>query len=135
MAEHSQSPTSHQSSFLGGANTGHLRQRPLGRAAVFADAPSSPYRFRRNSTLSDTVSDAKQSIRSSTDELLFPRARHGRSAELHEEESHWHSAPLALALLPAIGGIFFKNGSAVITDLILLVLAAIFLNWSVRLPW
>lgn len=127
MAEHSQP--------LGGGNTGHLRQRPLGRAATFADAASSPYRLRRNSTLSDTVSDAKQSIRSSTDDLLFPRARHGRSAELHEEESHWNSAPLALALLPAIGGVFFKNGSAVITDLILLVLAAIFLNWSVRLPW
>jgi hypothetical protein len=42
---------------------------------------------------------------------------------------------LAFALLPALGGMFFKNGSSVITDIMLLGLAAIFLNWSVRLPW
>lgn len=51
------------------------------------------------------------------------------------EESNWQSAPLGLALLPAIAGIFSKNGSAVVTDITLLILAAIFLNWSVRLPW
>ena len=51
------------------------------------------------------------------------------------EESHWHSAPLALALLPAIAGVFFQEGGAFVTDVTLLVLAAIFLNWSVRLPW
>jgi hypothetical protein len=40
-----------------------------------------------------------------------------------------------LALLPAVGGLFFQNGSAVVTDITLLALAAIFLNWAVRLPW
>ncbi len=49
--------------------------------------------------------------------------------------SNWASAPLAFALLPAVGGMVFKNGSAVISDILLLGLAAIFLNWSVRLPW
>jgi hypothetical protein len=29
----------------------------------------------------------------------------------------------------------FQNGSAVVTDIMLLGLAAIFLNWSVRIPW
>lgn len=85
--------------------------------------------------MSDTVSEARQSIRSSTDDLLFPRANKDTGMALHNEESHWHSAPLALALLPAVGGLFFKNGSAIITDVTLLILAAIFLNWSVRLPW
>lgn len=51
------------------------------------------------------------------------------------ETSNWDSAPLAFALLPAIGGMLFKNGSSVMTDVMLLALAAIFLNWSVRLPW
>lgn len=88
---------------------------------------------RRNSTLSDTVSEARNSIRSSTDDLFFPRA--APDSDLGNEESHWQSAPLALALLPAIAGVFFHNGSAVVTDVTLLVLAAIFLNWSVRLPW
>ncbi|RJE18967.1 hypothetical protein PHISCL_08689 [Aspergillus sclerotialis] len=90
---------------------------------------------RRNSSLSDTVSEARNSIRSSTDDLLFPRAAQSTESDLGNEESHWQSAPLALALLPAIAGVFFHNGSAVVTDVTLLVLTAIFLNWSVRLPW
>jgi tetrahydromethanopterin S-methyltransferase subunit G len=86
---------------------------------------------RRNSTLSDSLSEARNSIRSSTDGLFLPRV----TEEQPLEESHWHSAPLGLALLPAIAGIFFQNGSSFVTDVTLLVLAAIFLNWSVRLPW
>jgi hypothetical protein len=87
--------------------------------------------WRRNSTLSDSVSEARNSIRSSTDDLFLPRV----AKEDPAEESHWHSAPLGLALLPAIAGVFFQNGSVFVTDVTLLVLAAIFLNWSVRLPW
>jgi CHASE3 domain sensor protein len=34
-----------------------------------------------------------------------------------------------------MGGIFFTNGTAFVTDILLLALAAIFMNWSVRLPW
>jgi hypothetical protein len=135
-------PAAQQASFNSGSNASAsnpslLRQRTLGRSATFADPmlKQPPY-LRRSSTISDSVSEARQSIRSSTDGLLFPRANKGENdIETHHEESHWHSAPLALALLPAVGGIFFKNGSAVITDITLLILAAIFLNWSVRLPW
>lgn len=50
------------------------------------------------------------------------------------DSSHWDSAPLAFALLPAIGGLFFTNGNSVITDIMLLGFAAILLNWSVRVP-
>ncbi|KAJ5360367.1 hypothetical protein N7517_009558 [Penicillium concentricum] len=89
---------------------------------------------RRNSTLSDSLSEARNSIRSSTDDLFLPRVARGHAA-LSTEESNWHSAPLGLALLPAIAGIFFHEGSSFVTDVTLLVLAAIFLNWSVRLPW
>jgi hypothetical protein len=52
-----------------------------------------------------------------------------------DEASHWNSSPLAFAVLPAVAGLFFTNGSAFVTDMILLALAALFLNWSVRLPW
>ncbi|KAL2861113.1 uncharacterized protein BJX67DRAFT_367278 [Aspergillus lucknowensis] len=92
---------------------------------------------RRNSALSDSVSEARNTIRSSTDELFFPRAAASRDddAAADDEESHWHSAPLGLALLPAIAGVFFQNGSSFVTDVTLLALAAVFLNWSVRLPW
>lgn len=88
---------------------------------------------RRNSTLSDTISEARNSILSSTDGLFLPRVVKGEDPAT--DESHWHSAPLGLALLPAIAGVFFQNGSVFVTDVTLLVLAAIFLNWSVRLPW
>ncbi|KAE8329481.1 hypothetical protein BDV39DRAFT_191397 [Aspergillus sergii] len=116
----------------------NLRHRGPARSATFAEGCSSNLKSeRRNSTFSDSVSEARNSIRSSTDDLFFPRAAKGSydAADAPNEESHWHSAPLGLALLPAIAGVFFQNGSAVVTDVTLLVLAAIFLNWSVRLPW
>lgn len=75
------------------------------------------------------------SFKSSMTEDLYPRANGAARVGDHQETSHWHSVPLGLALLPAVGGLLFKNGSAVITDVTLLALAAVFLNWSVRLPW
>ncbi|KAJ5089140.1 hypothetical protein N7532_007824 [Penicillium argentinense] len=104
------------------------------RAATFVEGMSMPDWQRRNSTLSDSISEARNSIRSSTDDLFLPRVAKGRDP-IATDESHWHSAPLGLALLPAIAGVFFHDGSAFVTDVTLLVLAAIFLNWSVRLPW
>lgn len=90
---------------------------------------------RRSSLISDfSFEDARQSFRSSTDNLLLPKpASRERNAQL--QPSPWHSAPLAFAILPAVGGLLFQNGSEVVTDVCLLALAAVFLNWSVRLPW
>ncbi|KAJ5688935.1 hypothetical protein N7462_003327 [Penicillium macrosclerotiorum] len=119
-----------------GPSASSLRRRGLpGRAATFIDGPSSDWAQRRNSTLSDSLSEARNSIRSSTDDLFLPRVAQKDQAHVATEESHWHSAPLGLALLPAIAGVFFQDGSSFVTDMTLLVLAAIFLNWSVRLPW
>ncbi|KAI9714914.1 MAG: hypothetical protein M1820_000203 [Bogoriella megaspora] len=90
---------------------------------------------RRSSILSDfSLDDARQSLHSSTRSLLLPKISE-QGNDLHQEPSHWHSAPLAFALIPAIAGLFFQNGTAFATDILLLALAAIFLNWSVRLPW
>ncbi|EKG16176.1 hypothetical protein MPH_06613 [Macrophomina phaseolina MS6] len=74
------------------------------------------------------------SIRSSTDNLLNPGSR-DRDALPQDEPSHWHSLPLVFAILPAVSGIFFTNGSAVVTDILLLGLASLLLNWCVRMPW
>jgi hypothetical protein len=113
-----------------------LRRRGLpARAATFIEGHSTDWAQRRNSTLSDSISEARNSIRSSTDDLFLPRVTRDQDDPIASEESHWHSAPLVLALLPAIAGIFFRDGSSFVTDVTLLVLAAIFLNWSVRLPW
>ena len=107
-----------------------LRLRPLGRASTLADM-ALPMDRRRGSLISESIDDA---LRSSTDDILLPRVK-GSGMETHQEPSHWHSAPLALALLPAVGGLLFQNGGAIVTDVTLLFLAAVFLNWSVRLPW
>jgi hypothetical protein len=108
-----------------------MADQPIPRApSLRRRLPREGSNWRRNST-SDSVSEARNSIRSSTDDLFLPRV----AKEDPAEESHWHSAPLGLALLPAIAGVFFQNGSVFVTDVTLLVLAAIFLNWSVRLPW
>lgn len=86
---------------------------------------------RRSSNLSELSLD--QARRSLQDDLLNPKPE---GADLgHHEGSSWASVPLAFALLPALGGMFFKNGSAVVTDIMLLGLAAIFLHWSVTQPW
>ena len=52
-----------------------------------------------------------------------------------EDTSTWHSLPLAFAVLPAVGGILFRDGSAVVTDIMLLLLIAVFLHWLVKFPW
>ena len=110
------------------------RLRGLGRAATFADAKMS-LNQRRSSLFSDGLSETRRSLRESTDNILLPRANGSAPVDEHHDHSHWQSVPLGLALLPAVGGMLFKNGSAVVTDMTLLALAAIFLNWSVRLPW
>lgn len=52
-----------------------------------------------------------------------------------ENQSLLHSAPLAIAILPALSGLFFNNGTTLATDLLLLGLGSMFLNWCVRVPW
>lgn len=114
-----------------------FRRRPLGnRLSTNPDAhPSTGSGRRRSSNFSEySLNEARRTFQSSTDELLLPKPR-TTDRELGHDSSPWDSVPLAFALLPALGGMLFTNGSLVITDITLLGLAAIFLNWSVRLPW
>lgn len=92
---------------------------------------------RTSSTFSDySLHEARRSLQSSTDDILNPSGATGAGMDVqHHEGSGWASLPLAFALLPAVGGILFKNGSAVVTDVMLLGLSAIFLHWSVTQPW
>lgn len=109
-----------------------LRNRPLAR--VTSSNEATPRFSRRGSSfVSDSLSESRRSLRESTDDLLLPRTRTDTNDKLGT--SHWHSVPLGLALLPAVGGLLFQGGSAFITDLTLLGIAAVFLNWALRLPW
>ena len=73
------------------------------------------------------------SVRSSSSD--FPSSKKLGSKADTDEPSHWHSAPIAIALVPAVAGLLFQNGTEVVTDIMLLALAAKFLNWCVRSPW
>ncbi|KAI2630820.1 hypothetical protein GGR54DRAFT_171703 [Hypoxylon sp. NC1633] len=87
---------------------------------------------RRSSTYSDfSLGDARKDLEASADDLLNP----SKSGLKVTEKSPFVYVPLTIALLPAVAGIFFENGSAFFTDLILLSLAAVFLHWSVTQPW
>ncbi|KAK4996308.1 hypothetical protein LTR66_004054 [Elasticomyces elasticus] len=114
------------------------RHRFSGRQSSFTDAASPSMAHRRSSLLSSSsVEDARNSIRSSADGLLLSaRAGHRKSSVTSDmEDSHWHNTPLAFAALPAIAGLLFQNGSAFVTDALLLGLGVLFLYWTSFLPW
>lgn len=108
----------------------------LNRAATFSEGahPVAPLKRRRSSMLSE-YSDTRHSFRSSTDNLLRPGGNDMDKLTSSEEPSFWHSAPLVFAILPAVGGLLFQNGSSVVTDILLLGFGSMFLNWCVRAPW
>ncbi|SPJ85334.1 uncharacterized protein FTOL_11115 [Fusarium torulosum] len=68
-------------------------------------------------------------------DLLNPQLREPSIESSAGETSSLASLSLAFALLPAISGALFKNGSAIVTDIMLLGLAGVFLHWSVTQPW
>lgn len=91
--------------------------------------PPSPLLRRRSSLISFS------SLEGFAGDYINPRTSNTPNASEENEVTHWHSSPLAFAILPAVGGLFFKDGSAFVTDCLLLGLAAIFMNWSISLPW
>lgn len=92
-------------------------------------SPAPGLNRRRSSILSYS------SIDGIAQDLINPGTSRARTTQDENEVTHWHSTPLAFAILPAVAGLLFKNGSAFVTDVLLLGLAAIFMNWSIRLPW
>lgn len=122
------------------ANSTSLRNRHFPQAPDSpSPAPSGRQRdndFKANSVRTDSSSAETRSFsfKSSTEDLLSPRAS-GDSVEQNVEASLWYSVPLLLAIVPAAGSLAFKGGSVFLTDLSLLVLTAIYLNWFLVTPW
>lgn len=113
-----------------------LRQRMLSRAATFAEgAQASPTRpLRRRSSLLSDLSDTRHSVRSSTDNLLRNTDAHDKVTAL-EVGNHWLSSPVIFAVFPAVAGLLYQNGAAVLTDIFTLGLASWFLHWCCTFPW
>jgi hypothetical protein len=113
-----------------------LRQKMLNRAATFSEGAQHPIAPPRRSSILSQYSDTRHSVRSSTDDLLQSLGKNDMDKlTTTDEVSFWHSAPLAFAIVPAIAGLLFQNGGAVVTDILLLGLGSLFLNWCVRTPW
>lgn len=102
--------------------------------------PSEPGDFtangmrRRSSTLSDfSITEARRSFRDGTQGILNPSA--AKDAPAQDASSIMSSLPLAFALLPALFGVLFEGGGAVIADVMLLGLVFIFLRYTITQPW
>jgi len=105
-----------------------INTNPFGPSEGTVPSPFRDQR-RRSSTFSEySFGDATQNLQ---DDIINP----GDMDLRDQVRAAYSSLPLVFALLPAVAGIFFKDGSALVTDITLLGIAAIFLNWSVRQPW
>lgn len=128
-------PTTTGNSYNANSNSNNpLRQRLPHRQSSNSSLRSTPPQLprRRSSILSySSLEDATNSF---TDDFLNPSATKKLRNQKQEEDSNWHSTPLVFAILPAIAGLLFNNGSAFVTDCLLLGFAALFMNWSIRIP-
>ncbi|KEY71879.1 hypothetical protein S7711_06020 [Stachybotrys chartarum IBT 7711] len=98
----------------------------IAQEASLLSPPSPDAPIRRSSNFSEySLSDARG--------ILNPQAQETHTAT--SESSSLASLSLAFALVPALAGALFQNGSAIATDVMLLGLAGIFLHWSVTQPW
>ncbi|KAJ6264030.1 hypothetical protein Dda_0169 [Drechslerella dactyloides] len=83
------------------------------------ESPPGAPSARRRSSVYETIQDVHA-------EILSPAAK---------ENVNWNNIPLAMAILPAVSGMFFTNGVHFVGDIILLFLAATFLHWLIKFPW
>lgn len=114
-----------------------LRRRPTSMISLpssdVADSPAYGLR-RRSSTLSDfSITEARKSFRNGTQDILNPSA--AKDTPPQDASTIMSSLPLAFALLPALFGVLFEGGGAIITDVMLLGLVFIFLRYTITQPW
>jgi uncharacterized coiled-coil protein SlyX len=127
-------PTTTGNAFNASSSSNPLRQRFPQRQSSNSSLRSTPSELprRRSSILSySSLEDATNSF---ADDFLNPASAKKLKKQKEEEDSNWHSTPLVFAILPALAGLVFNNGSAFVTDVLLLGFAALFMNWSIRIP-
>lgn len=113
-----------------------IRRRPISLVSLpSSDTGDSPEGLRRrSSTMSEfNLPEARKYLRDGTKNILNPSAE--RTEPANDGSSMLSSLPLAFALLPAIVGVFFEGGSALITDVMLLGFVFVFLRYTITQPW
>lgn len=141
ISRHKTNPPAGASSAVRAPPPGHGLRQATTFGAIADDAALR--RTRTSSPALDTMRPPRRSSNFSelslgeARDLLNPQPRDPASGDqqAQDESSSLASLSLAFALLPALAGVLFKNGSAVVTDVMLLGLAGIFLHWSVTQPW
>jgi hypothetical protein len=127
-------PTTTGNAYNAPSSSNPLRQRFPQRQSSNSSLRSTPSELprRRSSILSySSLEDATNSF---ADDFMNPASTKKLRKQKEEEDSNWHSTPLVFAILPAVAGLLFNNGSAFVTDVLLLGFAALFMNWSIRIP-
>lgn len=127
-------PTTTGNAYNAPSSSNPLRQRFPQRQSSNSSLRSTPSELprRRSSILSySSLEDATNSF---ADDFINPASAKKLRKQKEEEDSNWHSTPLVFAILPAVAGLLFNNGSAFVTDVLLLGFAALFMNWSIRIP-
>ncbi|QDS70039.1 hypothetical protein FKW77_003962 [Venturia effusa] len=120
-----------------------LRQSDNDSAATSAGTAQPGLQVRRtNSGLRKSQTEpalrrvrSRQFSRTSTDNIFLPRISEDPLNDPDEPTQQWHSLALAFVALPAFAGLFFDNGSAIMTDVLMLGLGCLFLYWSIKWPW
>ncbi|KAH7625137.1 hypothetical protein B0T09DRAFT_393916 [Sordaria sp. MPI-SDFR-AT-0083] len=101
--------------------------RPV-RRAVTVDVGSEQAQLRRRTMNPQSTPETPRNLQH---QILNPAS----FASDEQGASESSTMPLAFALLPAVAGMFHHKGSDFITDIIMIVLAAVFLHWSLTVPW
>ncbi|TLD23387.1 Long-chain-fatty-acid-CoA ligase 1 [Venturia nashicola] len=121
-----------------------LRQSDYDSAATSTGHSRPTLQFRTSSAIKKSQTEpplqrersrAYSRTSTSTDNMFLPRISEDPLNDPDEPTQQWHSLALAFVALPAFAGLFFDNGSAVMTDILMLGVGCLFLYWSVKWPW
>ena len=127
-------PKATSSSFSSAPGQGHT----LRRAVTIDESTRGRHRPRVNHVLSDASMEGAWRRTSSFSDRSLGDARESLGLQqpaTPPETSLTAPLSLAFAMLPAFAGVFFNNGSAIVTDISLLGVASVFLHASVTQPW
>ncbi|KAF2417238.1 hypothetical protein EJ08DRAFT_703439 [Tothia fuscella] len=122
-------------SSLDGDNAGKTRSpRKISQLHRRSSADFLNRRTSSNSSLRGAFSRNERRLSRTSADIPLPRISENVFYD-SGEPAQWHSASLLFVALPAFAGIFFENGSLIMTDVLMLALGCLFLYWSVKWPW
>jgi len=88
---------------------------------------------RRHNSVAYSIKEAARDVRES---ILFPESDIAPPSVVDEPTTWKTWVPLMFIVLPPTAGLLFSDaGSALVTDILLLSVTAVFLHWAITSPW